>query len=135
MRHFVLKAFFPIYEHSTPRVFIQREFDLGFLMPYFRPFRSSPPINTNRYIQWMDRIEAVKGETWKEQVIFDLIQLSREKIKYNANMLLAAIHFWESSTHTFQIPCGMITPTLFDIAAITGLRPTGQTYDPTKFKN
>src|ERR1044072_4731137 len=29
----------------------------------------------------------------------------------------------------------MITPTLLDMAAITGLRPTGQVYNPTKFKN
>ena len=50
-------------------------------------------------------------------------------------MLLATIHFWESSTNTFQLPYGMITPTLFDVAVITGLRPTGKVFDPTKVKN
>src|ERR1044072_8301453 len=29
----------------------------------------------------------------------------------------------------------MITPTLFDVAFITGLQPTGKTFDPTKVKN
>src|ERR1044072_1969496 len=29
----------------------------------------------------------------------------------------------------------MLTPTLFDIAAIAGLRPTGQVFDPAKIKN
>jgi hypothetical protein len=77
----------------------------------------------------------VKGDFWKKQEFFDLIQLTRKEIFYNHEMLLASIHFWESSTNTFQLPCGMLTPTLFDIAAITGLRPTGQVFDPTKIKN
>ncbi|MCI24512.1 hypothetical protein A2U01_0045696, partial [Trifolium medium] len=44
-------------------------------------------------------------------------------------MLIAAIHFFEKSTNTFQFKCGMMTPTLLDVAAITGLRPTGGVYD------
>jgi hypothetical protein len=47
-------------------------------------------------------------------------------------MLIAALHFFESSTNTFHFECGMMTPTLFDVAAITGLSPTGETYDPAK---
>ena len=46
-------------------------------------------------------------------------------------MLLASIYFWEGSTNTFHLPCGMLTPTLFDVAAITGLSPLGETFDPT----
>lgn len=49
---------------------------------------------------------------------------------YYQNMLVAALYFWESSTNTFQLPCGMVTPTLFDIAAITGLRPTDDNLEP-----
>jgi hypothetical protein len=45
-------------------------------------------------------------------------------------MLLAALHFWESSINTFHFKAGMMTPTLFDVAAITGLRPTRPTFDP-----
>ncbi|MCI46074.1 hypothetical protein A2U01_0067314, partial [Trifolium medium] len=33
-------------------------------------------------------------------------------------MLVAALHFWERSTNTFHFKVGMMTPTLFDIAAI-----------------
>lgn len=44
-------------------------------------------------------------------------------------MLLAALHFWEGSTSTFKLCCGMLTPTLFDIASITSLRPTGEMFD------
>jgi hypothetical protein len=47
-------------------------------------------------------------------------------------MIIAAMHFFESSTNTFHFDCGMMTPTLFDISAITGLSPVGEIYDPTK---
>jgi hypothetical protein len=50
-------------------------------------------------------------------------------------MLIAAMHFFEKSTNTFQFKCGMLTPTLYDVAAITGLGPTGETFDPTKTSN
>ena len=46
-------------------------------------------------------------------------------------MVLTFIFFWEGSTNTFHLPCGMITPMLFDIVAITGLSPLGETYYPT----
>ena len=40
------------------------------------------------------------------------------------------MYFWDNTHFTFHLPCGMVTPTLFDIAAITGLRPTGDYFDP-----
>ena len=46
-------------------------------------------------------------------------------------MLTTSLYFWDSTYNTFHLPCGMLTPTLFDVAAITGLRPTGETFDPT----
>lgn len=46
-------------------------------------------------------------------------------------MLLSPLYFWEGSTNTFHLPCGMLTPTLFDVATITGLSPMGETFDPT----
>lgn len=51
---------------------------------------------------------------------------------YCQNMLVAALYFWESSTNTFQLPCGMVTPTLFDIVSITGLRPTDDNFEPNE---
>lgn len=44
-------------------------------------------------------------------------------------MLLAALQFWDSSINSFHTKCGMITPTLLDIAAITSLKPTGEVFD------
>ena len=42
---------------------------------------------------------------------------------------MAAIQFWEGSANTFHIKCGMITSTLLDIAAITGLKLTGRVFN------
>lgn len=50
---------------------------------------------------------------------------------YNINMLIYALYFWEGLTNTFQICCGMITPTLFDVVAIIGLRPIWENFNPT----
>jgi hypothetical protein len=47
-------------------------------------------------------------------------------------MLIVAMHFYEKSTNTFQFRCGILTLTLLDVAAITGLRPNGDHFDPTK---
>jgi hypothetical protein len=61
---------------------------------------------------------------------FNLIQLCKTGLDYDENLLLVAMHFWEGSTNTMQLKCGMLTPTLFDIASITGLPPTCEIYDP-----
>lgn len=63
--------------------------------------------------------------------ISDAIQISRNAHRINPCMLLASMYFWEGSANTFQLPCGMLTPTLFDMASITGLSPLGETFDPT----
>jgi hypothetical protein len=72
------------------------------------------------------------GAFWKDSGIYELIQLSRVGPKYQQEMIIAAMHFFESSTNTFHFECGMMTPTLFGVAAITGLSPVGETYDLVK---
>ncbi|GAU41478.1 hypothetical protein TSUD_239540 [Trifolium subterraneum] len=86
---------------------------------------------SRRYIAWLDRVQQDFGSLWKDFGIFDFIQLSRLGLKYQQEMIIAALHFFESSTNTFQFECGMMTPTFFDVAAITSFPPTGDTYDPT----
>ncbi|XP_057443868.1 uncharacterized protein LOC130736024 [Lotus japonicus] len=97
---------------------------LPFLKDPKRAFRSTPPNPTagdRAYLKWLDRVEAGKSRHWKVTGIFDLIQLSRSPISYNPAMLLSSLFFWERSTNSFHVPFGMITPTLLDVAAITGL--------------
>lgn len=63
---------------------------------------------------------------------FDLIQMSRVSLSYNPNMLIFSMCFWDTSTNTFHLPCGMLTPALFDIATILGLQPTGMNFEPSR---
>ena len=46
-------------------------------------------------------------------------------------MLLAALHFWEGSTNTFHTKCGMMTPTLLDLAALIGVKPARKVFNLT----
>jgi len=62
--------------------------------------------------------------------IFDLVQLSRQGPKYHSEMIIAALHFWNPSTRSLHLKYGMLTPTLLDVAGLTGLKPIGQTFDP-----
>jgi len=45
-------------------------------------------------------------------------------------MIIAALHFWNPSTCSLHLKCGMLTPTLLDVAGLIGLKPVGQTFDP-----
>ncbi|XP_057428984.1 uncharacterized protein LOC130722314 [Lotus japonicus] len=109
----------------------QPSYRMPFLSDPKRAFRSAPPnpsANDKAYLKWLDRVEEDKRQHWKDVGILDLIQLSRSPISYNPAMLLSALYFWERSTNCLHVPFGMITPTLLDVAAITGLWPIGDDY-------
>ncbi|RYQ83725.1 hypothetical protein Ahy_B10g102526 [Arachis hypogaea] len=60
---------------------------------------------------------------WKEIGIYDLIQISKNSYTVNSRLMEDALYFWDETSHTFHTPYGMITSTLLDVAAITGLPP------------
>lgn len=45
-------------------------------------------------------------------------------------MLVVLLYFLYASNNTFHLQCGMVTLTLFDFVAITGLRQTGEDFEP-----
>jgi len=71
----------------------------------------------------LDKVEKKKGQFWKDLGIFDLIKLSWQGPKYHNDTLIAALHFWNPSTSSLHLKCGMFTPTLLDVADLTGLKP------------
>ncbi|QHN92476.1 uncharacterized protein DS421_17g584050 [Arachis hypogaea] len=87
--------------------------------------------------------EASKSKIWESQVLLPLTvddsipigyfdsnnRLFRNPPKTNIegyHAWLGALYFWDETSHTFHTPYGMITPTLLDVAAITGLPPLGE---------
>lgn len=96
-----------------------------------RVFRSSPlSKDPQDYLAWLAKVEKKKAPFWKELGMFDLIELSKVGPAYCPNMLLASLYFWDRPHQTFHFRCGMMTPTLFDLAAIVGLKPIGEEFDP-----
>lgn len=51
---------------------------------------------------------------------------------YCQNLLVVSLYYWDSTTNTFQLPCGILTPTLFNVAAITGFHPDGDRFYPNE---
>lgn len=97
----------------------------------FRAFLATPTFkDPTDYSNWLNKIEKQKSQGWKDIGIYDLIMLSKLDLDYSNPMLVSSLYFWDSTHYTFYLPYGMVTLTLFDMAAITGLKPTGHTYDP-----
>lgn len=57
--------------------------------------------------------------------IFEVIELSRP-ITMDPAMLGASFFFWNRMTNNFHLRCGMMSPILFELVAITSLRPDGK---------
>lgn len=94
-----LENLFPSLSLCEPMVYKDEPFYLSFMRN--RVFRSSPSTNNPSYIKWLDRVQQRKERVWKDQGIFDLIQLLRVGPKYNPHMLVVVIFFLESTTNTF----------------------------------
>jgi len=86
-------------------------------------------IHSSSFLGRLKKVELKKAQALKTLGIFNLIQLSKTGLGYEENLILAEIHFWENSINTMHLKCGMLSPTLLDVAAITRLPPIGETYD------
>jgi len=103
-----LSVVFPSFEERSPLIFTKGPYDLSFLKS---KFRTEPKIENNeKYFCWLDKMEKQKGQFWKDMGIFDLIQLFRQGPKYHSEMIISALHFWNPSTCSLHLKCGMLTP-------------------------
>ncbi|TMW85591.1 hypothetical protein EJD97_022879 [Solanum chilense] len=89
-------------------------------------YLDSWPYNSRSWNDWVDRVEKAKGDVWKSADIYDAIQLSKNVIPMDKNLLYAALCYWSISTNSFHFRLGMMGPTVLDIVALTGLRPHGE---------
>lgn len=77
-----------------------------------------PRYRFDAYISWLDRVQVEKHNVWEEARIFEFIRLSRHLKLVNFSLIGASVFFWNRTTNKMG-------PTLFDMSAITGLRPHG----------
>lgn len=113
---------------------IETTITLDYLSISLRVIHSCPlfkePENYLSYLSWLLKIEKQKTQVWKEMEIFDMIQLLKVSSSYCQTMLITSLYFWDNTHNTFHFPCGILTPTLFDIASIIGLRPIIENFNP-----
>jgi hypothetical protein len=130
-----VNTIFPGFKTCEPRVFNTAPYNFEYLKHSHKSFRFEPKFGHEAYVPWLNRVQKAFLDVWMRYGIYELIQLSRKPLEYQPDMLMAAFHFFEKSTNTFQFRCGMLTPTLFDVAAITGLSPLGKSYNPADSNN
>lgn len=127
-----VQSHFPGFTPTLPPTFEKDgTIDVKFMDPKARVFSSMPTPGNKEYVAWLNKVQLKCQDQWRGAGIFNATQISRQALRINPCMLLASMYFWEGLTNTFQLPCGMLTPTFFDVAAITGLSPLGETFDPT----
>ncbi|MED6206292.1 hypothetical protein PIB30_025353 [Stylosanthes scabra] len=57
--------------------------------------------------------------------IHDLIHFAKYDLSVSHCMVGAMLYFWNPTTNCLHLPCGIVGPTLFEVAAITGLASSG----------
>lgn len=55
---------------------------------------------------------------------------SRYDLHYNEDDVFVAFDFWHPGTNSFHFPNGMLSPTPFEVIAITSLTPTDLEFTP-----
>lgn len=96
----------PIGQAKKPRVEpttteepkIDETIDLRFMYNEFRVFRATPSFkDPTDYIEWLNKIEKAKAQTWKDMGIYDLIMLSKVGLEYNSSLLVSSLYFWDNT--------------------------------------
>ncbi|KAF5933876.1 hypothetical protein HYC85_030047 [Camellia sinensis] len=70
---------------------------------------------------WAKSIEGHDAEVWKHQGISKAIRLSTKNYDMDKGLIVAAACFWSQSCNSLLLNFGMISPTILDVAHLTGL--------------
>ena len=76
------------------------------------------------------KIGSSKLDKWKTLGINKAIRTSKYEMPINPSLLTSILCFWSPTTNTFSFPEGFMTPTMFDVFALLGLRPMGALAHP-----
>lgn len=86
--------------------------------------------NHTEWRKWSYRVEKAFSDQWKGTYLYNLINFCTHGICLVANLLGAASCFWSKNVNAFCFPCGLMSPTLLDVSAITGLPLFGDEITP-----
>jgi hypothetical protein len=85
---------------------------------------------TPSWFAWVARVALSKIDKWETLGISEAIRASKYEMPINPSLLTSLLCFWSPATYTFSFPEGYMTPTVFDVFALLGLRPMGATAHP-----
>ncbi|KAK1614132.1 hypothetical protein QYE76_019649 [Lolium multiflorum] len=73
------------------------------------------------WVSWYNRVSKIHYATWESIGIADALSLSLSPLEKNENILKTIGYFWSDALNCFIFGHGPMTPTLLDVAMITGL--------------
>ncbi|KAM1760420.1 hypothetical protein ACFX12_003294 [Malus domestica] len=88
-------------------------------------------MNDEVWVQSVNELEPIFKQKWMNNSIYELIMLSKTTVIAKPKLLTTTPPFWNSSTNTFDIRMGLMSPTILDMAQVFGLRTSGRVIDVT----
>ncbi|KAK1685966.1 hypothetical protein QYE76_046814 [Lolium multiflorum] len=97
--------------------FVNQNLDLTSWADCLRAWPNPP----EGWMAWYTRVSKTHYATWETIGIADALSLSLSPLEKNENILKTIGYFWSDALNCFMFGHGPMTPTLLDVAMITGL--------------
>ncbi|KAK1645770.1 hypothetical protein QYE76_063575 [Lolium multiflorum] len=97
--------------------FVNQNLDLTSWADCLRAWPNPP----EGWVPWYNRVSKTHYATWESIGIADALSLSLSPLEKNENILKTIGYFWSDALNCFMFGHGPMTPTLLDVAMITGL--------------
>ncbi|KAK1646934.1 hypothetical protein QYE76_064739 [Lolium multiflorum] len=97
--------------------FVNQNLDLTSWADCLRAWPNPP----EGWVTWYTRVSKTHYATWETTGIADALSLSLSPLEKNENILKTIGYFWSDALNCFMFGHGPMTPTLLDVAMITGL--------------
>ncbi|KAK1551501.1 hypothetical protein QYE76_017487 [Lolium multiflorum] len=97
--------------------FVNQDLDLTSWADCLRAWPNPP----EGWVAWYNTVSKTHYATWETIGIADALSLSLSPLEKNENILKTIGYFWSDALNCFMFGHGPMTPTLLDVAMITGL--------------
>ncbi|KAK1649524.1 hypothetical protein QYE76_067329 [Lolium multiflorum] len=96
--------------------FVNQNLDLSTWADCLRAWPNPP----EDWVSWYNRMAKTHQSTWETTGIADALALSLSPLEKHENLLKTIGYFWSDALNCFMFGHGPMTPTLLDVAMITG---------------